>query len=114
MAMTLQQARKFALSLPEATEEPHFEFTSFRIGGKIFATAPPESEYLHVFLPEDAREAALARGADFLEELRWGKRVLGLRVMLPAANPADVHALLEQAWAHKAPKRLRALREPKD
>ena len=112
--MTLQQARKFALSLPEATEEPHFEFTSFRIGGKIFATAPPESEYLHVFVPEGSREAALARGPDFLEELRWGKRVLGLRVMLPASKPADVHALLEQAWAHKAPTRLRALRESKE
>jgi hypothetical protein len=112
--MTLHEARKFALSLPEAAEEPHFEFTSFRIDGKIFASAPPESEYLHVFVPEEAREIALARGADFLEELRWGKRVLGLRVMLSAAKPADVHALLEQAWIHKAPKRLRGLREPKE
>jgi hypothetical protein len=112
--MTLQQARKFALSLPEATEEPHFEFTSFRIGGKIFATAPPESDYLHIFVPEEFREAALGRGSDFLEELRWGKRVLGLRVMLPAAKPADIHALLEEAWTHKAPKRLRALGESKE
>ena len=32
----------------------------------------------------------------------------------PAAKPADVHALLEQAWANKAPKRLRALRESKE
>ena len=112
--MTLHQARKFALSLPEATEEPHFEFTSFRVGGKIFASAPPESEYLHVFVPEEAREVALARGADFLEELRWGKRVLGLGVMLSAAKSADVHVLLEQAWTHKAPKRLRALSEPKE
>ena len=30
--------RKIALSLPEVTEEPHFEKTSFRIKGKIFAT----------------------------------------------------------------------------
>ena len=112
--MTLQQARKFALSLPEATEEPHFEFTSFRIGGKIFATAPPESEFLHVFVPEEIREAALDGGSDFLEELRWGERVIGLRVLLPAAKLADVRKLLAQAWAHKAPKRLRALREPNE
>jgi hypothetical protein len=112
--MTLQQAREFALSLPEATEEPHFEFTSFRIGGKIFATAPPESEYLHVFVPEEIREVALGRGGDFLEELHWGKRVIGLRVLLPAAKLADVRVLLAQAWAHKAPKRLRSLREPEE
>jgi hypothetical protein len=112
--MTLQEARKFALSLPEATEEPHFEFTSFRVGGKIFATAPPESEYLHVFVPEEAREAALACWSDFLEELHWGKRVIGLRVILPTAQPEDVCGLLEQAWSHQAPKRLRSLRAPKE
>lgn len=30
--------RKFALSLPEATEEPHFEKTSFRVKKKIFVS----------------------------------------------------------------------------
>ena len=48
-AMKLAEARRHALSLPEATEAPHFHFTSFRVRGKIFATAPPDGEYLHVF-----------------------------------------------------------------
>ncbi len=39
--MNAQQARQLALALPQASEEPHFDFTSFRIGGKIFATMPP-------------------------------------------------------------------------
>lgn len=30
--------RKIALSFPEATEQPHFEKSSFKIGKKIFAT----------------------------------------------------------------------------
>jgi len=30
--------RKMALSLPETTEEPHFDKTSFRVKKKIFAT----------------------------------------------------------------------------
>lgn len=30
--------RKLAMSFPDATEEPHFEKTSFRINKKIFAT----------------------------------------------------------------------------
>jgi hypothetical protein len=34
--MTLSQVRRFALSLPETTEEPHFDRTSFRVRGKIF------------------------------------------------------------------------------
>jgi len=35
--------RQIALSLPEATEEPHFEKTSFRVNKKIFATVAPGS-----------------------------------------------------------------------
>ena len=35
---TFTEFRNLALSLPEATEQPHFEKTSFRIKGAIFAT----------------------------------------------------------------------------
>lgn len=106
--MTLNEVRRMALSLPEATEEPHFHYTSFRIRGKIFATAPPDGEYLHVFVADRQRDAALASEPDFLEELRWGRQVKGLRVLLPAARPDVVGKLLAQAWSAKAPKRLLA------
>lgn len=33
--------RKVALSLPESTEEPHFEKTSFRVKKKIFVSYSP-------------------------------------------------------------------------
>jgi hypothetical protein len=36
--VTIEQFRLWALSFPEATEELHFEKTSFRIKKKIFAT----------------------------------------------------------------------------
>jgi predicted DNA-binding protein (MmcQ/YjbR family) len=35
-----QRAREFALSLPGTSEEPHFDMSSFRVKGKIFATVP--------------------------------------------------------------------------
>ena len=106
--MTLDKIRRFALSLPETTEEPHFEYTSFRVGGRIFATAPPDGEYLHVFVNEEQRVRALIEQPDFLEELRWGRQVRGLRVLLLAAKPPAVEALLLQAWSCRAPKRLLA------
>jgi hypothetical protein len=31
----LNDVRRFAMSLPEVTEEPHFAYTSFRVKGKI-------------------------------------------------------------------------------
>src|SRR5438270_321987 len=51
--MELAEARTHALSLPETTEQPHFDMASFRVRGKIFATVPPEGDRLPVFV--DAR-----------------------------------------------------------
>ena len=88
--MTLNQIRQFVMSLPEVTEEPHFEYTSFRVRGKIFATVPPDGEYLHVFVTDEERETALAREPDFLEPLVWGRQIRGLRVLLPVAKPKGI------------------------
>ena len=69
----LAQARAFALSLPGTTEEPHFDMTSFRVRGKIFATAPADETRLHVFVDESEVEATVAEqsGADQLREPAW-------------------------------------------
>ncbi|HUP97765.1 MAG TPA: MmcQ/YjbR family DNA-binding protein [Usitatibacter sp.] len=106
--MKLAQARRLALALPEAAEAPHFDYTSFRVRGKIFATAPPDEKHLHVFVDDDAREQALELHQDFVEKLWWGKKVVGLRVQLAAAQPAVVKRLLENAWRRKAPKKMHA------
>lgn len=103
--MTLDEVRRYALSLAEATEQPHFDYTSFRVG-KIFATAPPDGEHLHVFVDENEAKAAVAENPDVFSELWWGKRLMGVRVRLAAADPAVVRELLEEAWRNKAPKRL--------
>jgi hypothetical protein len=47
----LAEARRFALSLPEVTEEPHFDMSSFRVRGKIFVTVPPDGTRLHAGPP---------------------------------------------------------------
>lgn len=104
--MKLAAARTFALSLPEATEEPHFDFTSFRVKGRIFATSPPGDEFLHVFVPDNEREQALAMFPAFAEKLTWGPKVVGIRVTLARADPQVVQGWLQSAWKHKAPKRL--------
>jgi len=102
----LESVRRLALSLPEATEQPHFDYTSFRVRGKIFATAPPGGQHLHVFIDEEQREVALAVHAAYVEKLLWGGKVVGLRVDLDKADVKVVDALVRQAWARKAAKRL--------
>ena len=111
--MKLSVVRNHALSLPEATEEPHFDYASFRVRGKIFVTVPPDEEHIHIFLGPEQRAAAMDAWPSFLEELKWGKKVLGLRVSLDLATPAVVKRLVSQAWHDKAPKSLRAKHDPK-
>jgi hypothetical protein len=112
--MKLQQARTYALSLPEATEEPHFHFTSFRVRGKIFATSPPGEVYLHIFVDEDLRAPLIAAHPESYEALRWGSKVVGVRVTLASAAAASVSRLLLESWKRKAPKRLLATLAPDD
>jgi hypothetical protein len=106
--MKLADVRRIAMSLAEVTEEPHFEYTSFRVRGKIFATAPPNGEHLHVFVADGERDPAIAMEPQFLEKLFWGGKVRGLRVVLRKAKPSVVAELLRRAWTHKAPKTLAA------
>lgn len=58
--VTLRAVRLFALSLPDATEEPHFDFDSYRVEGKIFVTVPPAGTHIHVFVAADTMAEALA------------------------------------------------------
>lgn len=104
--MTLSEVRKIALALPEVTEEPHFQRTSFRVRGKIIATAMPGEDFLNVMAGESVREPALAAHSGYVEKLLWGKKVMGLRVDLRRAKAAVVSELLKQAWEAKAPKSL--------
>jgi len=103
----LADVRHIALSLRDATEEPHFGYTSFRVKGKIFATAAPGGKYLHIFVGEDDWEPALARHPEYLEKLLWGGKVRGLRVVLAKAKPTVVSELPRLAWKRKAPRSLR-------
>jgi hypothetical protein len=106
--MKLEAARRLALSLPEAVEAPHHEAPSFRVRGRIFATVPPGETHVHVFVPEPQRDLALAMHPDVLEPLRWGGKVVGLRVALRPATASVVGPLLRAAWARRAPASLHA------
>jgi hypothetical protein len=104
--MKLADARRLAMSLPAVTEEPHFQFTSFRVNGKIIATAPPDGQFLHVFVADEDRDPAIALHSQYIEKLLWGGKVRGLKIRLARANASVIAQLLHKAWARKAPKSL--------
>ena len=95
--MDVSQVRRYALSLPDTTENPHFECSSFRIRGKIFVTVPAGEKHIHVFVDDEERERALAVHSSFLEKLLWGGKVRGLQVTLSKAPPAAVYSPVRAA-----------------
>jgi hypothetical protein len=101
--MDLPAARALALSLPEAHEAPHHDLTSFRVGTKIFATAPPDGDEVRIFVDHDETRACVAEDPAVFAELWWGKSLAGLAVHLPSADAERVAELLAEAWRRKAP-----------
>jgi hypothetical protein len=100
--MKIEAVRKAAFTLPGTTEEPHHQFSSFRVNGKIYVTVPPDEEHIHVFVSEAEREVALATSPGFIEKLLWGGKVVGIRVALAQATPSAVKALVVQAHRFKS------------
>jgi hypothetical protein len=100
--VTLEQIRKHALSLPGTIEEPHFDRTSFRVKGKIYATARPSDPHIHVFVPEETRQPALAMHPEYISKLLWGGKVVGLRIVLSSADLKIVKDLVRAAWQSKS------------
>jgi hypothetical protein len=104
-----EQARRLALALPEAVEQDHHGFPSFRVGGKIFATLRDEG-YMNVMLDEGGILTAVQADPETCSEVWWGKRRAAVRVDLGRVERDALAGLLEDAWEGKAPKRLRAAR----
>jgi hypothetical protein len=100
--ISVSDVRALALGLPEALEQDHHGFPSFRVRGKIFATLPDDG-HLNVMIDSDAVRIAVAENPDVCAELWWGKRLACVQVDLPAAGADLLGELLTDAWRRKAP-----------
>jgi len=103
--MTVDDVRRLALSLPEATEQGHHGIPSFRVRKRIFATLPDDA-HAHVMIEPEAAAFVASTTPDSVEELLWGKQVAGVRVTLGDVDPGLLAQLLDDAWRRVAPKRL--------
>ena len=103
--MKIAEVRRLALALPEATEAPHFDRTSFRVRDKIFATVDPDGSGMNIFVDDEQREIVTKVDPQAYETRMWGKSGY-LHVHLAKAKARDVETLLRSAWERKAPKKL--------
>jgi hypothetical protein len=99
--ISVDEARKIALELPEATEQDHHGRPSFRVAGRIFATLW-DPEHMNVMLDEPGILTAVEANPELCEEVRWGKRLAAVRVDLTGADTEMLAELLADAWEGKA------------
>jgi hypothetical protein len=105
VAVSTDEARALALSLPEAVELDHHGRPSFRVGGKIFATLWNKGR-MNVMLDEGGILTAVEGAPDACEKVWWGKRLTAVGVTLARTDQEFLGELLTDAWEQKAPKRL--------
>ena len=112
--LSWQEARKLALSLPEAEEQPHFDQPSFRVRGKIFATLSAAERRLTLkFMAADQMALTLLDGQAFKAvNGYWGQQGW-TEVYLKHIGKEQLRGLLLQSWRQVAPKRLQAALEAK-
>lgn len=108
--MTVKEARRLALALPEAVEALHHGRPSFRVRGKIFATLWDE-RHMNVMVDAFLTYAAVKRDPKAYAMFQWGGRTAALSVALKRVNGAALSALLDEAWGSKVPKAVAAARD---
>lgn len=108
--VSIDTFRKLALSFPEATEEPHFEKTSFRVKKKIFATYDAVNKRACIKLSEiDQSVFSLVDIAVIYPvDNKWGKQGWTLIEMNKVKKSLFVDALTT-AYCEVAPDKLSAL-----
>jgi hypothetical protein len=99
--VSIDEARRLALSLPEAVEQDHHGRPSFRVAGRIFATLW-DQDHMNVMLDEPGILTAVQAHPNVCAEVMWGKRLAAVRVTLPDAYPKLLADLLADAWEGKA------------
>jgi predicted DNA-binding protein (MmcQ/YjbR family) len=95
-----------ALSFPEATEEAHFEKTSFRVKKKIFATYDAATHRACIKLSEIDQDvfSLAAKGSIFKVPNKWGKQGWTY-IDLKSVDAALFVEALTTAYCEVAPKK---------
>ena len=105
--ISIEQARKAALSLPETEEKPHFHLTSFRVKNKIFATIHADKNYLMVKLTAIDQSVFCSYSKDVIFPVPggWGKKGATF-VNLKKVKKTMLVDALTTAWKTVAPLKL--------
>ena len=100
---TWKTVQKIAATLPEATEGPQYDKSSFRVGGKAFLIGGDD----HTFsIITHEREALLRSSPTVYESIPHHIGTKWVVVRLAEISEAELRELMADAWRIRAPKRL--------
>ena len=105
--ISIEHARKAALSLPGTEEKPHFHLTSFRVKNKIFATIHADKNYMMVKLSEIDQSVFCSYNKEVIFPVpgAWGKHGATF-INLKKVKKAMLLDALKTAWKTTASPKL--------
>ena len=105
--ITINMARKLALSLPEVTEQPHFHLSSFRVKNKIFSTLWEVEKKLMIKLSLVDQSVFCDMDKNIIYPVPggWGKQGATF-IELAKVKKQVVEDALACAWKSTAPKTM--------
>ena len=105
--MSIDHARKAALSLPETEEKPHFHLVSFRVKNKIFATIHADKNYMMVKLSIVEQSVFCSYNKEVIFPVPGGWGLKGATfINLKKVKKSMLLDALTTAWKTTAPPKL--------
>jgi hypothetical protein len=110
VAVTEDDVRRLALSLPRTTEKPSYGTPGFRVADKLFARVSDTGDRLVVWVDsEDEKEAMLAaEPSKFVTTPHYDGYPMVL-VRFDGVDEQELRELLTDSWLLRAPAKVRAL-----
>lgn len=105
--VTLEQARRLALALPETEEKSHFHLTSFRVKNKIFATINADKNLVMVKLSPVDQSVFCSYNKEIIFPVPGGWGTKGATfINLSKVKRSMLQDALTTAWKTSAPVKL--------
>lgn len=107
MAVTVDDVREIALSLPRATEGLVRDSVRFRVGRLVFLAFSPDEQFMGFAYPKEERDALIASEPEkFLLPRTSDLRYNWVAARLDAIEPDELRAIVVEAWRMCVPKKV--------
>jgi hypothetical protein len=109
VAVTVDEVRALALTLPRTEEALVRDRVKFRVRGLVYVSFSRDETLMGFGYPKEEREALVAGEPDkFLMPVTSDLRYNWVRVRLAAIDAAEMRELVIDAWRMVVPKRVAA------